>query len=89
LAEFEEQVALFHSNSVHINVDTICRVGLVCAHAQIEKEQRRAMGADDLTGIAHIKVDVWMLLRRFVPTALELAAANAHDRHPASLWNFG
>ena len=23
-----------------------------------------------------------MILRRFIPNALELAAANAHDRHP-------
>ena len=25
---------------------------------------------------------MWMILRRFIPNALELAAANAHDRHP-------
>jgi hypothetical protein len=25
---------------------------------------------------------VWVILRRFVPNALELATANAHDRHP-------
>jgi len=37
---------------------------------------------DDLTGIAHLEVDVWVILRRFIPNALELAAANAHDRHP-------
>ena len=77
-----KQAALPLSNSVHVNVGTICRIGLVCAQARIEKEQRRAIGTDDLTGIAHIEVDVWMILRRFVPNALELAAANAHDRHP-------
>jgi hypothetical protein len=38
--------------------------------------------ADDLTGIAYLEVDVWVILRRFIPNALELAAANAHDRHP-------
>ena len=27
-----------------------------------------------------IEVDVWVILRRFIPNALELAAANAHDR---------
>src|SRR5258708_29014016 len=42
----------------------------------------RAIGADDLTGIAHLEVDVWVILRWFIPNALELAAANAHDRHP-------
>jgi hypothetical protein len=25
---------------------------------------------------------MWMILRRLIPNALELAAANAHDRHP-------
>ena len=39
-------------------------------------------GAHDLNGIAHIEVDVWMILRRSVSNALELAATNAHDRHP-------
>ena len=39
-------------------------------------------GADDLTGIADLEVDVWVVLRWFIPNALELAAANAHDRHP-------
>ena len=38
--------------------------------------------ADDLTGIADLEVDVWVVLRWFIPNALELAAANAHDRHP-------
>ena len=38
--------------------------------------------ADDLTGIAYLEVDVWVILRRFIPNAIELAAANAHDRHP-------
>ena len=42
----------------------------------------RAIGAADLTGIAHIEVDVWVILRRLIPNALELAAANAHDRDP-------
>src|SRR6266545_7055008 len=42
----------------------------------------RAIGAADLTGIAHIEVDMWVILRRLIPNALELAAANAHDRHP-------
>jgi hypothetical protein len=25
---------------------------------------------------------VWVILRRLIPNALELAAANTHDRHP-------
>jgi hypothetical protein len=36
LAEFEEQAASFLTNSVHVNVDTICRIGLVCAQARIQ-----------------------------------------------------
>jgi len=39
-------------------------------------------GADDFTGIADLEVDVWVVLRWFIPNSLELAAANAHDRHP-------
>ena len=54
----------------------------MCAQARIETEYRRAIGTDDLTGIAHIEVDVWVILRRHSPNALELAAANADDRHP-------
>src|SRR5258705_2884130 len=38
--------------------------------------------SDDLTGIAHLEVDVWVILRWFIPNALELAAADAHERHP-------
>ena len=38
--------------------------------------------AIDLVGIAHIEVDVWVILRRLIPNALELAAANPHDRYP-------
>ena len=69
-------------NSVPVTVSTICRISFVCAQARIEAEKCRATGADDLTGIAHLEVDVWVILRRFSPNALELAAANAHDRHP-------
>jgi hypothetical protein len=52
----------------------------VCAQARIETEYLRAVGADDLAGIAHIEVDMRVILRRLLPNALELAAANAHDR---------
>jgi hypothetical protein len=48
----------------------------------IETELGRAIGAEDLTGIAHIEKDVRVILRRLVSNALELAAAYAHDRHP-------
>jgi LmbE family N-acetylglucosaminyl deacetylase len=44
--------------------------------------------ADDLTRIADLEVDVWVILRRFIPNALELAAANAHDRHPDFIMKF-
>ena len=54
----------------------------MCAQALIETEERRAIGANDLAGIAHIEVDMWVILRRLIPNALELTAANAHDRHP-------
>ena len=40
------------------------------------------MPANDVTSIAHIEVDVWVILRRHSPNAFELAAANADDRHP-------
>jgi hypothetical protein len=33
-------------------------------------------------GIAHIEVDVWVILRRLSPNALKLTAANMDDRHP-------
>ena len=66
-------------------VSTIRRISFVCAQARIEAEQRGAVGADDLTGIADLEVDVWVVLRWFIPNALELAAANAHDRHPDSI----
>ena len=74
--------ALLLFNSVHVTVSTICRISFVCTQARIETEERRAIGTDDLTGIVHIEVDVWVILRRLIPNALELAAANAHDRHP-------
>jgi hypothetical protein len=45
------------------------------AQAWIETELGRAIGAEDLTGIAHIEKDVRVILRRFVSNALELAAA--------------
>jgi hypothetical protein len=35
-----------------------------------------------ITGITHIEIDVWMILRRPVSNAFELAAAYAHHRHP-------
>ena len=76
------EAALLLFNLVHVTVSTICRISFVCAQARIEAEQRRAIWADDLTGIAHIEVDVWVILRRFIPNAFELATANAHDRHP-------
>ena len=69
-------------SSVHFTVSATCRISFVCAQARIEAEERRAIGADDLTGIAHPEVDVRVILRRFIPNALELAAANAHDRDP-------
>jgi len=53
----------------------------MCAQTRIEMELRGAIGADDATRIAHIEVDVWVILRRHSPNALKLAAANAHDRH--------
>jgi hypothetical protein len=71
-------LALF--NSVQVTVRTICGIGIVCAQARIETEQRRAVGADDLAGIADIEVDMRVILRRLLANALELAAANAHDR---------
>ena len=40
------------------------------------------LGADDLTGITHIEVDVWVILRRLIPDALELVATNADYWHP-------
>src|SRR5216684_7325457 len=69
-------------SSVHFTVSATCRISFVCAQARIEAEERRAIGADDLTGIAHLEVDVWVILRWFIPNALELAATNAHDRRP-------
>jgi hypothetical protein len=33
-----KQPALPLSNSVHVNLGTICRIGLVCAQARIETE---------------------------------------------------
>ena len=54
----------------------------MCAQTLIETEERRAIGANDLAGITHIEVDMWVILRRLIPNALELTAANAHDRHP-------
>ena len=54
----------------------------MCAQARIELEWRRAIRADDFTGIAHIEVDVGVILRRLSPNALKLAAANADDGHP-------
>jgi hypothetical protein len=77
-----KEAALLLFDSVPVTVSTICRINFVCAQARIEAEYRRAIGADDLTGIAYLEVDVWVILRRFIPNALELAAANAHDRHP-------
>ena len=60
------EAALLLFNLVHVTVCTICRISFVCAQARIETEQRRAIGAADLTGIAHIEVDVWVILRRFM-----------------------
>src|SRR5260370_12260375 len=68
--------------SVPVTVSTICRISFVCAQARIEAEKRRAIGADDLTGIAHLEVDAWVILRRFFPNALELPAANTHHWPP-------
>ncbi len=81
-AGMTKEAALLLFNSVPVTVSAICRISFVCAQARIEAEQRRAIWADDLTGIAHIEVDVWVILRRFIPNAFELATANAHDRHP-------
>ena len=53
----------------------------MCAQIRIEMEQRRAIGADDIIGIAHIEVDVWVILRGHSPNALKLAGASADDRH--------
>ena len=53
----------------------------MCAQTRIEMEQRGAIGADDATRLAYIEVDVWVILRRYSPNALKLAAANADDRH--------
>ncbi len=52
------------------------------AQTGIKMEWRRAIGADDVAGIAHVEVNMWVILRRHSPNALELAAANADDRHP-------
>jgi len=77
-----KEAALLLFNSVPVTVGTICRISFECAQARIEAEKRRAIGADDLTGIAYLEIDVWVILRRFIPNALKLAAANAHDWHP-------
>jgi hypothetical protein len=47
-----------------------------------------AIRADDLSGIAHVEVDVRMILRWFIANALEFAAANAHDRRPDFVMKF-
>src|SRR2546426_10985693 len=52
------EAALLLFNLVHVTVSTIWRISFVCAQARIETEYRRARGAADLTGIAHIEVDV-------------------------------
>jgi hypothetical protein len=41
-----------------------------------------SIGADNLAGIAHIEVDVWVILRRLIPDALELVATNADHWGP-------
>src|SRR5260370_14484485 len=77
-----KEAALLLFNSVPVTVSTICRISFVCVQARIEAEYRRAIGADDLTGIAHLEVDVWVILRRFIPNALELAVCSARLRRP-------
>ena len=67
--------------SVQVAVSTICWISFVFAQARIVTEQRRAIGADDLAGIAHSEVDMRVILRRLFPNAFKLAVANAHDRH--------
>jgi hypothetical protein len=69
------------SFSVSFFVVTIWRISFVCSQARIESVKRRTIRADDFSGLAHIEVNMRVILWRPIPDALELAAADAHNRN--------
>ncbi len=60
-----------------ISKETVRRVGIERCRSRIEAEPRRAVGTEDCVRLAHIDVDVRVVLRRGHADALEFPHPDA------------
>ena len=66
-----------------VSKETVRRVGIGRCQSRIEAEPRRAVGTKDRVRLAHIDIDVRMVLRRRYADALEFAHTDADFRDAA------
>ena len=71
------------SGCVMIGKDAVRRVGIERCQSRIEAESRRAIGTEDSVRLAHIDVDVRVVLRWGHADALELRHPDADFRDTA------
>ena len=72
-----------------IDEETVRRVGIERCKSRIEAEPRRAVGTQDRVRLAHIDVDVRMVLRRRYTDALEFPHSDADFGHAAVVPELG
>lgn len=65
-----------------VSKETVRRVGIGRCQSRIEAEPRRAVGTKDRVRLAHIDVDVRVVLRWGLPDALEFPHPDADFRNP-------
>ena len=70
-----------------VSKETVRRVGIGRCQSRIEAEPRRAVGTKDRVRLAHIDIDVRMVLRRRYANALEFAHTIRISGTPRSFLN--
>src|SRR5271155_1791908 len=68
------------SDRVLVGKYTVRRLGFQRSQSRIEAEPRPAVRTEDHVSIAHIDVNVWVVLRRGRPDAFEFSHANVDFR---------
>ena len=71
-----------------IDEETVRRVGIERCKSRIEAEPRRAVGTQDRVRLAHIDVDVRVVLRWGLANTHELLHPDADFRHAAVVPEF-
>lgn len=72
-----------------VSKETVRRVGIERCQSRIEAEARRAVGTKDRVRLAHIDIEVRMVLRRRYANALEFAHTDTDFRDAAVVPELG